>query len=77
MLDPNFMARCALQQEYLRREAALDTLLHSSRQPGLSLALRARAALGDLLINTGQRLKNPPRRLETEKASLSSLTIIL
>ena len=77
MLDPNFMARCALQQEHLRREAALDHLLHSTPQPGLSLALRARSALGDLLINAGQRIKSAPRHLEGEKASLSSMTIIL
>jgi hypothetical protein len=77
MLDPNFMARCALQQEFLRREAALEHLLDSCHQPGLSLGLRVRSALGDLLINAGQRLKNAPRRLETEKASLSSMTIIL
>ena len=77
MLDPNFLARCALQQEHLRREAALDHLLHSSPQTGPSLATRVRSALGDLLINAGQRIKSAPRHLEGEKASLSSMTIIL
>ena len=77
MLDPNFLARCALQQELLRRPAAPWHLTHSYRQTGLSLASRALPALGDLLIRIGQRLKNAPRHLEAERASLSSLTIIL
>lgn len=77
MLDPNFVTRCTLQQELLRRESALEHLLYSTRQPKPSLSMRLCCALGDLLIHAGQRIKNAPRRLETEKASLSSLTIIL
>ena len=77
MYDLQFSDLCALHQEAIARQAATARGLHSRRQPRLSLRTRLLSNLGDLLIRTGQRLKETPRRLEAEPASLSFLTIIL
>lgn len=76
MLDPNFLARCALQKEDIRREAN-GRLLCFDRCPKLSREAWLLPALGDLFIRLGHWLKDRPRRLESEPASLSTLTIIL
>jgi hypothetical protein len=77
MYDLNCSELSTLHQEAIRRDAAIACLLSGCRQSKLSLRTRLLPALGDLLIQTGQRLKEAPRRLETETASLSSLTILL
>ncbi len=76
MLDPNFLARCALQEEAISREAS-GRWLCFDRCPTLNREAWFLPALGDLLIRLGQWLKDRPRRLESEPASLSTLTIIL
>jgi hypothetical protein len=76
MLDPNLLARCALHTEAIRREAN-GRLLSFDRCPKLSREAWFLPALGDLLIQLGHWLKDRPRRLEAEPASLSTLTIIL
>jgi hypothetical protein len=76
MLDPNFLAQCALHNEAIRREAS-GCLLCYDRRPMLSREAWFLPAMGDLLIRFGHWLKDRPRRLESEPASLSTLTIIL
>jgi len=77
MQDPNFFELNSLHLESIQKYAAAARLLRHCHLPRLSLAARIRQNLGELLIQTGQRLKEAPRRLEAEPASLSSLTIIL
>ena len=77
MYDLQFSDLCALHQEAIAQQAVMAQGLHGLHQPRLSLRQWALPALGDLLIRLGQRLKEAPRRLEAEPASLSSLTIIL
>lgn len=67
----------SLHTETISRQAAAARLLLNCHFPRLSLAERSLTALGDLLIRTGQRLKEAPHHLEAEPASLSSLTITL
>jgi len=76
MLDPNLLARCALHSEAIRREAN-GRLLCYDRCSMLNRESWFLPALGDLLIRFGHWLKDRPRRLESEPASLSTLTIIL
>ena len=77
MFDLDYLQLSSIHQETIRQKAATARLLHGSRLPRRNLAERTLPALGDLLIRTGQRLKEAPRRLQAEPASLSSLTIIL
>ena len=77
MYDLQFSDLCELHQEAVTQQAAAARQMHDLRHPSLSLRARLLPALGDLLIRLGQRLKETPRRLEAEPASLSFLTIIL
>ena len=72
MFDLDYLQMSSIHQETIRQQAAAARLLHGFRLPRRSLP-----ALGDLLIRTGHRLKEAPRRLQAEPASLSSLTITL
>jgi hypothetical protein len=77
MCDLSFSELTGLHLETIQKHAAAACLLRHCHLPKLSLFARARQNLGELLIQTGQRLKEAPRHLEAEPASLSSLTIIL
>ncbi len=77
MFDLDCLQLSSIHQETIRQQAAGARLLHGCRLPRLSLVERTLPALGELLIRTGQRLKEAPRRLEAESASLASLTITL
>ena len=77
MHDPNCFELNSLHLESIQKYAAAAHLLRHCHLPKLSLAARIRQNLGDMLIRAGQRLKEAPRRLEAEPASLSFLTIIL
>ena len=77
MYNPSRFDLNSLHLESIQKHAAAARLLRYCRLPKLSLFARARQNLGELLIQTDQRLKEAPRRLEAEPASLSSLTIIL
>ena len=77
MFDLNSFQLNNLHLESIRKHLAAARLLRHCHLPKLSLVARIRLNLGDMLIRAGQRLKEAPRRLEAEPASLSSLTIIL
>lgn len=77
MYDLHCFELNALHLESIQKHAAAARLLRHCHLPKLSLATRIRQDLGDMLIRAGQQLKEAPRRLEAEPASLSSLTIIL
>jgi hypothetical protein len=77
MFELDCLQLSSLHQESIRQQAAEARLLRCCSIPRLSLAERTLPALGDILIRTGQRLKEAPRRLEAESASLASLTITL
>jgi hypothetical protein len=77
MFDLNSSQLNNLHLESIRKHLAAARLLRHSCLPKRSLVTHLRLQLGDMLIRAGQRLKEAPRRLEAEPASLSSLTIIL
>jgi hypothetical protein len=77
MFDLNCSELNTLHLEPIQKYAAAARLLHHYRLPRPSLTIRLRTSLGNLLIRAGQRLKDVPRRLEAEPASISSWIIIL
>jgi hypothetical protein len=77
MYNLDFPEISTLYQEAPRRAAASSRLGRSFRHSGPGLYRRFSVALGDQLIRLGQRLKEAPARLESEKAARSTLTHLL